>query len=60
AVAIVAQAVWGMARSLCPDRERAGIAAGAVAILAFAPGGAGMALAIALGALAGSALRSGS
>ncbi|MDP2603437.1 MAG: chromate transporter, partial [Deltaproteobacteria bacterium] len=23
AVAVVAQAVWGMARSLCPDRERA-------------------------------------
>jgi len=26
AVAVVAQAVWGMARSLCPDRERATIA----------------------------------
>lgn len=26
AVAVVAQAVWGMARSLCPDRERASIA----------------------------------
>src|SRR5438552_16313108 len=26
AVAIVAQAVWGMARTLCPDRERATIA----------------------------------
>src|ERR1700719_2564726 len=26
AVAIVAQAVWGMARSLCPDRERASVA----------------------------------
>jgi chromate transporter len=26
AVAVVAQAVWGMARSLCPDRERAMIA----------------------------------
>src|ERR1700752_1485273 len=26
AVAIVAQAVWGMARSLCPDKERASIA----------------------------------
>ena len=26
AVAIVAQAVWGMARSLCPDRARASIA----------------------------------
>jgi chromate transporter len=33
AVAIVAQAVWGMARTLCPDRQRAAIAimaAGAV------------------------------
>jgi chromate transporter len=27
AVAIVAQAVWGMARTLCPDRQRAAIAA---------------------------------
>jgi chromate transporter len=26
AVAVVAQAVWGMARSLCPDRERATLA----------------------------------
>src|SRR5271169_4260524 len=26
AVAIVAQAVWGMARTLCPDRQRASIA----------------------------------
>jgi chromate transporter len=34
AVAIVAQAVWGMARSLAPDRERASIAAlSALAIL---------------------------
>ena len=29
AVAVVAQAVWGMARSLCPDRPRAAIAIGA-------------------------------
>jgi chromate transporter len=29
AVAVVAQAVWGMARNLCPDRERATIAVGA-------------------------------
>jgi chromate transporter len=53
AVAIVAQAVWGMARSLCPDRERAGIAVGAVVMLAFLPGAAGMVGAIALGAVAG-------
>ena len=32
AIAIVAQAVWGMARTLCPDRERASIA-GVAAIL---------------------------
>jgi chromate transporter len=33
AVAIVAQAVWGMARTLCPDRERASIAAVAALII---------------------------
>ena len=53
AVAIVAQAVWGMARTLCPDRARATIALGAVALLAILPGASGMAGAIALGALAG-------
>jgi len=53
AVAIVAQAVWGMARSLCPDRERAAIAVGAVAMLAFVPGAPGLVGAILLGALAG-------
>src|SRR6478609_5250680 len=35
AVAIVAQAVWGMARSLCPDRERASIAVVAALIVLF-------------------------
>src|ERR1043166_10225562 len=35
AVAVVAQAVWGMARNLCPDKERASLAVGA-AILALA------------------------
>ncbi|MFC3071815.1 chromate efflux transporter [Shinella pollutisoli] len=59
AVAIVAQAVWGMARTLCPDRERAAIAALAVAILAFVPGAFGMAGAIAAGALLGLALDRG-
>ncbi|WP_424928334.1 chromate efflux transporter [Amaricoccus tamworthensis] len=59
AVAIVAQAVWGMARNLCPDRERAGIAVAAVAILAFLPGAFGMVGAIAFGALAGLALGRG-
>lgn len=53
AVAIVAQAVWGMARSLCPDRERAVIAVAAVAVLAVLPVAVGMAGAIVMGALAG-------
>ena len=51
AVAIVAQAVWGMAKNLCPDRERASIAVGAVAVLAFVPATFGMVGAIALGAV---------
>ncbi|MBR9864775.1 MAG: chromate efflux transporter [Rhodobacteraceae bacterium] len=53
AVAIVAQAVWGMARTLCPDRTRATIAAGAIGILALFPGAWGMVGAILFGALAG-------
>jgi chromate transporter len=59
AVAIIAQAVWGMARNLCPDRERAAIAVGAVAVLAFVPGAFGMVGAILLGAVAGLALGRG-
>ena len=57
AVAIVAQAVWGMAQNLCPDRARAAIAVAAVAVLAFVPGAAGMVGAIILGGLAGLVLR---
>ncbi len=56
AVAIVAQAVWGMARSLCPDRPRATLAVLAVVMLALAPGSVGMMLAILAGALTGAAL----
>ncbi|MDA0923629.1 MAG: chromate efflux transporter [Proteobacteria bacterium] len=56
AVAIVAQAVLGMARSLCPDGIRAGIAVGAVVCLAAFPGVWGMLGAIVLGAMAGAAL----
>lgn len=59
AVAIVAQAVWGMARNLCPDRERAAIAVLAVAMLAFVPGAFGMVGAIVLGAVIGLALGRG-
>ncbi|QFQ87909.1 chromate efflux transporter [Paracoccus kondratievae] len=59
AVAIVAQAVWGMARNLCPDKERAAIAAVAVAVLAFVPGALGMIGAILIGAILGLALGRG-
>ncbi|MGR6431587.1 chromate efflux transporter [Rhizobium sp. PAMB 3174] len=59
AVAIVAQAVWGMARSLCPDRERATLAVVAVAMMAFIPGMYGMLGAILVGAAAGLFLRFG-
>ena len=59
AVAIVAQAVSGMARNLCPDRERAAIAVLAVAMLAFMPGALGMVGAIVAGAAIGLALGRG-
>lgn len=53
AVAVVAQAVWGMARSLCPDLPRAAIAIGsALLVLAF-PSAAGQVGAIVAGGLAG-------
>ncbi|MCJ2072898.1 chromate efflux transporter [Methylobacterium sp. J-030] len=53
AVAVVAQAVWGMARTLAPDRPRAGIAVAALFVTAFAAGSVGQLGAIALGAVAG-------
>ncbi|HLZ00887.1 MAG TPA: chromate efflux transporter [Bradyrhizobium sp.] len=53
AVAIVAQAVWGMARSLCPDRQRASIAAVAAVIILFSTASVAQILAILLGAVAG-------
>ncbi len=56
AVAVVAQALWGMARSLCPNRERATIALAAVAVVVFAGGALGQVAAIVLGGLAGLAL----
>jgi chromate transporter len=53
AVAVVAQAVWGMARSLCPDRERPTIAIlAAIAVLAF-PTAWGQVLTIAVAGLIG-------
>jgi chromate transporter len=53
AVAVVAQAIWGMTRTLTPDRGRAGIALAAVAIVVFFAGSFGQIAAIALGACAG-------
>ena len=53
AVAVVAQAIWGMAKSLTPDRERAAIALAAVAIVVFIGGSFGQIGAIALGAVIG-------
>ncbi|MCK9688859.1 chromate efflux transporter [Scleromatobacter humisilvae] len=53
AVAVVAQAVWGMARSLCPDRPRAGLAIGAALLTLALPGWIGQVAAIALSAAAG-------
>jgi len=38
AVAVVAQAVWGMGRNLCPDRARLTIAVAAAALLLCFPG----------------------
>ena len=53
AVAVVAQAVWGMARSLCPDKERATIAVGAAILVLALPSAAGQVGAIAAGGLVG-------
>lgn len=53
AVAIVAQAVWGMARTLCPDRTRASIAAVAAVLVLLAPTAIGQVSAILLGGIVG-------
>jgi chromate transporter len=53
AVAIVAQAVWGMARSLCPDKERASIACAAAVVLLFTASSLAQIGAIVLGGIAG-------
>jgi chromate transporter len=53
AVAIVAQAVWGMARTLTPDRSRAGIAVAAALLAILLAGSLGQISAILLGAVAG-------
>jgi chromate transporter len=53
AVAVVAQAVWTMARTLAPDGVRAAIAAGAAILVLLAAGFLGQIGAILLGAVAG-------
>jgi chromate transporter len=53
AVAVVAQAVWGMAQSLCPDRPRVTLAIGAAVLTLLLPSAVGQVGVIALGALIG-------
>src|SRR5208282_820387 len=53
AVAIVAQAVWGMARTLSPDRERASIAVVAALIILFSSASLAQIAAILVGGIAG-------
>ncbi|MBB2200619.1 chromate efflux transporter [Gluconacetobacter tumulisoli] len=53
AVAIVAQAVWGMARTLCPDRPRASIAVMTALIMLFSPSPLAQVGAIAVGGVSG-------
>ncbi|MFU0506005.1 chromate efflux transporter [Pseudaminobacter sp. NGMCC 1.201702] len=53
AVCVVAQAVWGMARTLAPDVQRASIAAIAALTAIFVAGSTGQLSAIVLGGLAG-------
>ena len=57
AVAVVAQAVLGMMRSLAPDRERATLAVAAAAIVLTVPTAWGQIGAIVLGGIIGLALR---
>jgi chromate transporter len=53
AVAVVAQAVWGMAHTLAPDRERASIATVAALIILFSTSSIAQIAAIVLGGIAG-------
>jgi chromate transporter len=53
AVAVVAQAVWGMARSLCPDRTRATLAILAAILVVMWPTALGQIMAIVVGGLFG-------
>jgi chromate transporter len=53
AVAVVAQAIWGMAKALCPDRPRGSLAIFAALLTLTWPGVTGQLAAIAVGALIG-------
>ena len=53
AVAVVAQAVWGMARSLCPDRERATLAVASTLLTLAVPSASGQIAAILAGGVIG-------
>lgn len=53
AVAVVAQAVWGMGKALCPDRLRAGIAVVAALLVLAMPSAVGQVAAIVLGGIVG-------
>jgi chromate transporter len=54
AVAVVAQAIWGMARSLCPDRERATLAILASIVTLSWPTAVGQLSSIAIAGIVGS------
>ena len=56
AVAVVAQAVWAMARSLAPDRQRATLAVAAAVVALSMPSALGQIAAIVLGAIVGLAV----
>jgi chromate transporter len=53
AVAVVAQAIWGMAKSICPDRLRVSVAILAAALMLAWPGSWGQIAAMLLGGLFG-------
>jgi chromate transporter len=56
AVAVVANPAWGVARNLCPDRERATIAVGAAILALAVPAAAGQIGTIVAGGLIGWAM----
>jgi chromate transporter len=53
AIAVVAQAVWTMARNLCPDTPRRALAVAGLLVVALVPGSIGQLAVLAVGASAG-------